>query len=228
MADVRTKLGPLPARLQHLPVDARGYPVPWFVGWIERDGVQVPEFRAMDPKKWVLAIKTRVCWVCGAPLGRWLAFPIGPMCALTRTTSEPPSHRECAEWAIQHCPFLANPHAVRRTEDLPPNAKPAAGAGLDRNPGVTCLWMTRSYSVFSAYAGEAGHLITVGTPEVVTWWREGRAATRAEVEASIDSGYPTLLSVARAEGPQAVRALEHCAAAVRAFLPAGEPAAVDQ
>ena len=217
MADVRADLGELPARLRHLPVDARGYPVPWFVSWVEQDGVKVPEFRAIDAKKWVIAVKSRVCWVCGAGLGRWLAFPIGPMCAITRTTSEPPCHRECAEWSIQHCPFLSNPHAVRRDEHLPAGYEAAPGLGLTRNPGVTCLWVTREYEVFGV---SNGPLITVGTPEVVTWWCEGRAATRAEVEASIDTGYPNLLATARAEGPQAIRALEACAAQARAFLPA--------
>ena len=41
---LRAELEALPARLHFLPVDERGYPVPWFVAW--RDGK--PEFRAME------------------------------------------------------------------------------------------------------------------------------------------------------------------------------------
>lgn len=94
--EIRPELEALPVRLRKLPVDARGYPVPWFVDWIEGPEGRVPEFRAMDPRKWVRAVKERLCWVCGEALGRWLVFPIGPMCAITRTTAEPPSHLDCA------------------------------------------------------------------------------------------------------------------------------------
>jgi len=71
---LRAELEALPARLHFLPVDERGYPVPWFVAW--RDGK--PEFRAMDGEKWVRAVAQRLCWVCGEQLGNWLTFVIGP------------------------------------------------------------------------------------------------------------------------------------------------------
>src|SRR5262245_10451969 len=188
---IRSDLETLPLRMRSLPVDARGYPVPWFVAWV--DGV--PDHRVTDPAKFVDAIKHRRCWVCGEALGRWLAFPIGPMCAITRTTSEPPAHRECAEWSIRNCPFLSQPRAVRRDDGLPADHEAPGGIALMRNPGVTCLWVTRAYEVFNDGRGKP--LITVGQPESVTWWREGRAATRLEVDASIESGLPNLITAAR-------------------------------
>lgn len=207
MTDLRPDLEPLPLRLRKLPIDGRGYPVPWFVAWVDGpDGPEtVPEFRAMDGRKFRAAVKHKLCWVCGEPLGRWLAFPIGPMCAITRTISEPPSHRECAEWSIRNCPFLSQPQMVRREENLPAESEPAAGHGLKRNPGVICLWITRAYELFDDGAGKT--LITVGAPESVTWWREGRAATRAEVEESVWSGLPNLLVAAQRDGRFAVEAL---------------------
>jgi hypothetical protein len=215
----RPELGPLPPRIAKLPVDARGYPVPWFVAWVDGpDGPEtVPEFRATDARKLVRAIKDRVCWVCGDRLGRWLAFPIGPMCSITRTISEPPSHRDCAEWSIQHCPFLSQPAMVRREENLPADAQAPGGRGLKRNPGVTCLWITRSYEVWND--GKGKPLITVGDPSEVTWWREGRPATRAEVQASIDSGLPHLLVAAKAEGAFAVQALGKQVGLAEKWLP---------
>ncbi len=39
----------------------------------------------------------------------------------------------------------------------------------------------------------------MGEPESVEWYAEGRAATRAEVMASIESGLPNLEALARQE-----------------------------
>lgn len=218
MTDIRPELGTLPPRLQRLPVDARGYPVPWFVAWEPGPGgIDVPDFRAIDGRKLAEALKRKRCWVCGEPLGQWLAFPIGPMCSITRTISEPPSHRDCAEWSIRHCPFLANPDMGRRETDLPAHFEEAAGHGLKRNPGVMCLWITRSYEVWKDPAGKP--LITVGAPMSVSWWREGRAATRDEVEASVSDGFPALLAMAKAQGPFAVEELGRQADRARALFP---------
>lgn len=212
----RPTLEPFPRRLAKLPIDARGYPVPFFVAWI--DGR--PDHRVQDREKFVQAISARLCWICGEPLGRYLAFPIGPMCAINRVTSEPPAHRECAEWSIRNCPFLSNPRQVRRLEDHAPEVGPAPGHGLMRNPGVICLWITRGYEVFRAHAGEHGALITVGEPEEVTWWTDGRAATRAEVEESIAGGLPNLTAIARLEGPYALEALGQAVQRAQRYLPA--------
>jgi hypothetical protein len=210
---LRTDLDPLPARMQTLPLDDRGYPVPWFVAWVEGK----PEFRAMEAGKFRDAVKQRRCWVCGAPLGRWLAFPIGAMCAITRTISEPPSHRECAEWSIRNCPFLNNPRAVRDEADKPEGYRDPAGFGIKRNPGVACLWMTREYEIFDD--GNGRPLITIGRPEEVTWWRERRPATRAEVDEAVESGLPILLGAARRDGPFAVETLEKQLTRARALFP---------
>jgi hypothetical protein len=215
---VRPELETLPPRLRKLPVDARGYPVPWFVAWVPGpDGVEVPEFRAMDGRKFRAAVKQKLCWVCGEPLGRWLAFPIGPMCAITRTISEPPSHLDCAEWSVRNCPFLSQPAMARREDNLPADAREAAGHGLKRNPGVICLWITRSYELFPD--GKGGTLITVGAPERVSWWREGRAATAGEVEESVSSGFPNLLVAAQRDGPFAVEALGKYYTRAQALFP---------
>lgn len=222
MTVIRPELETLPPRLRKLPLDAHGYPVPWFVAWVPdpSGGPDVPEFRAMDARKFVAAVKQRLCWVCGEPLGGWLAFPIGPMCAITRTISEPPSHRECAEWSIRNCPFLAQPAMVRREDAdlLAAGAQEPAGVGLKRNPGVTCLWITRSYELFDD--GRGGKLITIGSPEHVSWWREGRAATLAEVEESVSSGFPNLLVSAQRDGPFAVEQLGKYYERARLMFPA--------
>lgn len=195
--------GELPPRIARLKV-FEGWPVPWFVAW-EGD---VPDFRAIDAPKFNQAIRERRCWVCGDVLGAWLAFPLGPMCSITRTISEPPSHRECVEWSVKHCPFLNNPDMIRRTTDLPADAVEAPGYALTRNPGVMALWITRSFETFRPPAGNPGVLITVGEPATVTWWHLGRPATRDEVKAAVEGGLPNLLTAAKYEGRFAIEELE--------------------
>jgi len=155
-----------------------------------------PEFRAMDPVKRALAIRDRLCWVCGEQIGRHLAFVVGPMCGINRTTSEPHCHLVCAEWAARNCPFLSRPHMTRR-EDETINAATYAANGIGmpivRNPGVTLVWVTRSYSLFRA---DRGHLINLGPPDRVIWYCKGRLATRDEVDASIATGLPALQELA--------------------------------
>jgi hypothetical protein len=191
---------PLPRRMANLKISPKGFPVPWFVAWI--DGV--PDFRVVDTPKVARAFKQRLCWLCGQTLGRRLAFVIGPMCAVNRTTSEPPSHRECAEYAVAACPFLTKPRMRRNEKDLP-LAFNAAGIPLDRNPGVTLIWMTRTYNPFRTGAGQ---LFRIGEADEVAFYREGRTATRAEILDSIDSGMVLLRDIAREEGPQSIDALE--------------------
>ncbi len=178
----------MPERIKALAVDpVRGFPVPWFVAWV--DGK--PEFRAMDHRKLVRAVKERRCWVCGEPLAKFMTFVVGPMCGINRTSSEPPSHLECGRFSAKYCPFLARPQMERRShDDLAAIGGSTAGVAILRNPAVTLLWDTRSYTPCDDGRGEV--LFRLGDPIRVEWWREGRAATRAEVEESVRTGLPIL------------------------------------
>ena len=212
----RPVLERLPLRMAHLPVDDRGYPVPWFVAWV--DGK--PEFRAMDPKKYVRALREKLCWVCGNQLGVHVCFVAGPMCGINRTSSEPPSHLECARWSARNCPFLSNPRQVRREDEVINNAnlrENAPGCALTRNPGVAMLWITRQFEVFND--GKGGMLIQMGEPEGVEWYAYGRPATRQEVQASIDSGLPNLEAIARTQ-EGAMEELRKYVARFQQYLPA--------
>lgn len=203
---------PLPMRLRGRPRDHRGYIVPFFVTWFDttgtqcRDGEGTPDFRVISPKKWNVCLRERKCWLCGQPLGKYLTFAIGPMCAITRTTSEPACHLDCARYAAQVCPFMIRPKMVRNEKDLPVN-RSIPGISLDRNPGVMCLWTTLKYTVFRDHTGK-GKLIQVGDPENVEWWAQARRATRSEIMDSVDGGLPILREMAQRDGLEAVKDLE--------------------
>ncbi len=191
----------LPAHMKALPVDYRGFPVPWFVAW--EDGK--PLFPVADGRKFAVAIKQGRCWVCGEALGRYKAFVIGPMCAVNRTSSEPPSHLDCAQFSARNCPFLTKPRMKRVDHGkLPIEVTRAAGEGILRNPGVTLVWVSTKFSTFSD--GRGGWLVDIGEPHNVEWYAHGRTATRAEIMESITSGLPLLEEmVAKDPRPAAAR-----------------------
>jgi hypothetical protein len=194
---LRPDLPPLAERIAALPVDERGYPIPFFVSWI--DGK--PDFRIADSRKHSRCIKENVCWVCGQPLGKFKAFVIGPMCAINRTAGDPPAHLDCALWSVKGCPFLTKPKMHRREDEISDACKGNVGGILiERNPGVSMIWTTKTYTPFPD--GKGGVLMEMGEPEHVTFWREGRTATRAEIEESIRTGLPSLVACCEQEEPK--------------------------
>jgi hypothetical protein len=221
----RPSLPPLPARMRHLPVDGRGFPVPWFVAWVGGGW----DFRVVDTPKVGRAWRHKLCWLCGAPLGVYKTAVIGPMCAINRVTSEPPSHLECADFAARACPHLTNPDAVRRSR-LPADVHQAPGIMLTRNPGATCLWTTREIRAFevgrrSAPGCHDGALFRLGEPTGVRWFARGRPASRPDIRATLERGLATLQDIARDQGPAAVAALHHAYRRVLDHLPPEKAAA---
>lgn len=185
-----------PLRMRSLPLDHRGYCVPWFVAWIDGE----PDFRVIRPDGIRDALRFSCCWLCGDTLGKFRTFVIGPMCAINRTTQEPPSHFECAEFAARACPFMVLPRSKRRVAHLPEDRKPMPGIHLDRNPGAFCLWTCTEFRPFRPVGG--GQLLRLGEPASVDWYYEGRPATRDEVLTSMHGGLPELERVALAQGGQ--------------------------
>jgi hypothetical protein len=215
MTGYREGLPERPERMRKLPINDKGYPVPWFVEWIEGK----PDFRIMDARKWQLAVRYRRCWLCGDPLGVNQTFVAGPMCGINRTSAEPPSHRGCAIYAAQACPFLTLPKAVRREANFPEGGIPPAGIMLSRNPGVTMLWTCQQYTVYKSHGGASGYLIEMGEPKQVEWYAHGRMATRAEVDESIRTGLPSLQVAADAEGAEARQLLLKFIERLQPYLP---------
>jgi hypothetical protein len=193
----------MPKRIAKLPIDARGYPIPWFVA--EVDGSRA-DFRVADARKRRRCVLENLCWVCGQRIKAPFTFVIGPMCAVTRTTSGPPVHEECAEFSLKACPFLLLPRAKRRDSNLPEGTTDSPGMALDRNPGVGCEWMSRTYKTFDA---GNGWMITVGEPQRIRWWAQGREATKEEILYSLDTGMPALRSIAEEEGGRAPLELDY-------------------
>src|SRR5258708_1702005 len=114
---------PIPSRMLHRPVSKTGFPVPWFVAKIGDEY----DFRVISPGAIAMAHNLKRCWLCGAPLGQFRVFTIGPMCTVNRVSAEPPSHLDCAEYAARACPFLSKPNMRRNAKNLPAEATNPSG-----------------------------------------------------------------------------------------------------
>lgn len=186
----------MPARMARRPISDKGFPVPYFVTVKNEQGEW--DFRAVTAEPIMACVKRRLCWLCGEPLGQYLCFVIGPMCSINRVSSEPPSHRDCAEYAVQACPFLSRPNMRRNEEGLGPiENSSTAGIPIAHNPGVSLLWITKSYRPISDHKG--GVLFEIGPPLEVYWYKERRKATRREIDDAINKGLPYLRKTAAAE-----------------------------
>lgn len=207
-------LPPMPPNIARLPRDSRGFPIPWFVATLD-NGQR--DFRIADYRKRARAVLQKRCWVCGEPLGRFKCFVIGPMCVVNRVTSEPPCHLACAEFSARACPFLMRPRMRRNDKDKPAQISAPPGKFITRNPGVACLYTTRGFTTFEA---SGGWMIRLGPSCSIAWYAEGQPCGRDAVMASIESGYPILLDMAKTESAEAVAELAKQYAQAMALLPA--------
>lgn len=202
----------MPPRIKRLPISPKGFPVPWFVAYIDGE----PDFRVIGPGKFRDALQRNRCWICGEPTGARKAFVIGPMCTINRVSAEPPSHLDCAEYAVRACPFLSKPRMRRNEADLPKDHQNPAGIMIKRNPGVAAIWITRHFSLMREGGGVLYHL---GEPERVLWFAEGQPASRAQVDLSIATGLPELEAAAALDGPEGTRELRQYVERAQQWLP---------
>jgi len=171
----RPDLPEMPARIKALPVDEHGYPVPWFVGWV--DGK--PDYALIEFDKFVRAADEKRCWVCGEFLGAHRAFVTEAMAAFTRLTTEPPCHSECAIFSVTACPFLTK-RWVRAGEE---------------NLEVAWVWITKSYkweTDVDLIRDMHDVRFRIGTCRKVLFYTAGRKATLEEVRRSMDAALRVL------------------------------------
>ena len=112
---------------------------------------------------------------------------------------------------MRACPFLTQREEERRAKGLPDEISQAPGFGLPHNPGVALLWITKTYRPWAVpeeavrdAGAQPGVLFEMGEPPVIECYREGREATRDEIEAAIAKGLPYLRETAMSQGPRAV------------------------
>lgn len=104
---------PIPILMSDLPVDSRGYPIPYFVPIVNGK----PDFRYQDHKKRDVCLKHKKCSVCGNALfHKSFWFISGPLGLANKVASDAPMHEDCARYSLNVCPHLIFYKAERRSE----------------------------------------------------------------------------------------------------------------
>jgi hypothetical protein len=184
----------IPERLTRRP-RYNGMIVPYFVSWF-KDGHQCnentegakPSFPVTDYSRLVVCRKQNRCWICGQPMGAYKAFVFGPASAIARSSYEPPSHRDCARYAMQVCPYLINPKHTHITEKgyVPKPGEVVLPDVQPGNPGLGVIWITRGYGIEHRDPSRAVCIFTPEEPVYVELWKEGRKATYKEAAEAIN------------------------------------------
>lgn len=197
----RSRFPDAPENIRRLKVDARGFPIPYFVAMVNGK----PDHRVVDPRKVQPALAGGLCWICGEPMGGDSAFVMGPTSAFTRVTSEPASHWACGCFAAQACPFLTQPRMRRNHKGLEGVTLTAPGNMLPQNGGLAVVWATSTFT--QAPNSEGKTTFSLGQPTQVAWFREGRPASREEVVAFIETTVGRFRTLVEQGGPPAAKRL---------------------
>lgn len=110
---------PIPPLMKGLMKDERGFPIPYVV---LMDKNNKPLFKINDEQKKVSnCIERRLCSVCGNPMLQGKMWMIGGMKSAYHPQgafNDTPVHKECGEYALQVCPYLAYTQYSRKPIDF--------------------------------------------------------------------------------------------------------------
>lgn len=121
----------IPEYLKHLKVNSKGYPIPFFVAYV--DGK--PDFRLLDARKQGYCIDQKLCAICGKKLFKNSYYFIsGPEGYKNKIATDPAMHRNCAEYSLNMCPHLHIEKTTRRESGLEKLHEQQGEIMLDKPP----------------------------------------------------------------------------------------------
>ncbi len=107
---------PIPDLMKNCELDPRGLPVPYVV---LKDQNGKHHFKVNDQKKTINCIIGELCTICGTKMSRnnqWLVGGIASAFDPSGYYFDHPVHKECAEYALQVCPYLAYRNYTAKTD----------------------------------------------------------------------------------------------------------------
>lgn len=151
-----------PTAIAALEKDGRGYPIPAFATRYP-DGRA--DFKIVDPEAWTLSVTKRRCGICGGKISGLFAFVGGPLSTKNRSYLDAGMHKDCAEYALKVCPFMAAPKFAydRSIEGMPELHT--------ERPEKFGLSMTSSYQPEQLRSGAV--VLRIAPPVSLTWWKFG-------------------------------------------------------
>ncbi|GLH30150.1 hypothetical protein WSS15_28000 [Acetobacter pasteurianus] len=171
---------PIPSRMLNLRRLNSGLPIPKFATW-EGDK---PNLTVMNRDFFGTALRNKLCWICGQKMGRFASFVGGPKSTASKCFVEPPMHRDCAEFAMQVCPYLVTGNNERKNKLTPLEEKQHRSAGTDPdNPIIFGMSISNDWHFIS---GENCFFLK-NVAEVI-WWKHGKLASSKEAEKAVLEG----------------------------------------
>lgn len=163
----------IPRIMRTLERDARGYPIPFIVKRING----VPQFAINETPMIMRCVRQKLCSVCGKKLKEY--WMIGGSRAFLHPDGvfgDSPVHLECAEYALQVCPFLAAPRWTKSVSDakkiktLPIKVNVVEFSGSIQ-PERFGLGLVMGYPTVTGDPGV--YRFWVDGWQFVEWWRNG-------------------------------------------------------
>ena len=150
----------------------KGYYLP-YTTLIDDNGI--PNFQAVDQAKIMECVSQKRCGVCGLSFlqEKWIAFIGGDKCAENLAFIDPGMHPECAYYAAETCPYLANKEGGYSKN---PNLKGPEGSTIilldamdksDGRPDKMMIFFTKGYSV--QMQGNTMLIIAKRNPSIIDW-----------------------------------------------------------
>lgn len=164
MNTLRDNIERLPLRMLSLRINGGGWPIYWFSKDVDVEDAVNPD---PDPDKMMIAVQRKLCYICGEKLGTYACFLGGVFVGLTRSSNEPPCHRECARWVAMNDQFLTQ--------------------------GITLLWVTVTYDVL--LDNEKKIVFSLGEPASAEFYIDKKPASKDEVSSAVTAGLANVLEM---------------------------------
>ncbi len=138
----------IPEIMKSLPIDDRGYPIPYFVSTRE-DGSR--DFRFADAKKQINCIKFKKCWICGKPMSAGIYYIItGPIGRSNKHVSDPGMHEACARFSLFACPHMYFEKADRGSD--------RSGIDISQDPNFGAHTLSKPKELFMIKIDKYEHI----------------------------------------------------------------------